>query len=333
MKTIISIALFGFLYLLPAAAQQPDYSRLKADAEQFYAASSYARANEVYSKVDRTSLSAAEARWVEFRLADTSWRAQAATETADTTSFDQAQKQLEELIRAFNKDDERDLVWAGAHESLADLFWTRRNPMNWGAAWPHYQQALDWWAGQREIEPARERYLKIVFKAAEPPRPNEYYHYTYYGNHIPLDVLENALKISTSDNDRAHLHFLIAMTVRSTGGDWETRQRVPEEFEAALKPGKQTDWYDDALFHDAEWMNNNGGIVQLGNGQWQQEADYIKALELYRRLTTEFAKGETRYYDQAQQLIKNGRSLSGDEIQPSLRSGRQHKACSTGWEA
>ncbi len=132
-------------------------------------------------------------------------------------------RSIAKSTRPYDKDDERDLVWAEAHESLADLFWTRRNQMNWGAAWPHYQQALDWWAGQREIDHARDRYLKIVFKAAEPPRPNEYYFYTYYGNYIPLNVLENALKISTSDNDRAHLHFLIAMTMRYTSGDWETR--------------------------------------------------------------------------------------------------------------
>src|SRR6266550_1656074 len=304
MKTIISIALFGFLYLLPTAAQQADYSKLKFDAEQFYSSGSYARANEVYSKVDKTSLAAPEARWVEFRLADTSWRAQAATETADTTKFEQAEKQLEELIRVNDKDDERDLVWAEAHESLADFFWTRRNQMNWGAAWPHYQQALDWWAGRREINQARDRYLKIVFKAAEPPRLNEYYYYTYYGNYIPLDVLENALKISTSENENAHLHFLIAMTMRYVGGDMETRQRVPDEFEAALKPGKQTDWYDDALFHYAQWMNSTSGIRQLDDGQWQQEPDFVKALELFRRLVQQFAKGETRYYDQAQQAIK-----------------------------
>ena len=92
--------------------------------------------------------------------------------------------------------------------------------------------------------------------------------------------------------------------MRYTGGDWETRQRVPDEFEAALKPGKQTDWYDDALFNYAQWMNSTGTIQQLDNGQWQQEADYVKALELFRRLTKEFAKGETRYYDQAQEQIK-----------------------------
>ncbi|HKB67245.1 MAG TPA: MG2 domain-containing protein [Pyrinomonadaceae bacterium] len=304
MKTLISIALLAFLYFLPASAQQADYAKLKSEAEQFYAAGSYARANEVYARVDKTKLAPDQARWVEFRISDTSWRAQAATQTADTTIFELAQKQLEELIRVNDKDTERDLVWAEAHESLGDFFWTRSNQMNWGAGWPHYQLALDWWAGQREIDPARERYLKLVFKAAEPPHPNEYYFYTYYGNYIPLDTLENALKISTTENEKAHLHFLIAMTMRYAGGDWEARQRVPEEFEAALKAGKQSDWYDDALFNYAQWMESTGSIRQLDNGEWQQEPDYVKALELFRRLTKEFAKGETRYYDQALEQIR-----------------------------
>jgi uncharacterized protein YfaS (alpha-2-macroglobulin family) len=304
MKTIISIALLAFLYFLPTTTQQADYAKLKAEAEQSYAAGSYARANEAYGRVDKSGLSPAEVRWVDFRLADTLWRAQAATQTADNTKFEQAQKQLEELIRVNDKEDERDLVWAEAHESLGDFFWTRVNQANWGGGWMHYQPALDWWAGQREIEQARARYLNIVFKAADPPHPNEYYYYTYYGNYIPLDVLENALKISTTDNEQTHLHFLIAMTMRYAGGDMETRQRVPEEFDAALKVGKQSDWYDDALFHYAQWMNSNGQVRQLEDGQWQQEADYVKALELFRRITTEFKKGETRYYDQAVSEIK-----------------------------
>jgi alpha-2-macroglobulin len=322
-RPVIVISLLALLALLSqisdfrsqiVTAQQQDYQQLKQEAEQFYAAGSYARANETYARVVRNGLSATDVRWVEFRLADTSWRAQAATETSDTTKFDQAQKQLEELIRANDREDDRDLVWAEAHESLADLFWTRRNSMNWNAAWPHYQQALDWWASQRESDGARDRYLKIVFKAAEPPRPNDYYFYTYFGNYISLDILENALKISTADNDKAHLHYLIAMTMRTRGGDMEAYQRVPDEFEAALKPGKQTDWYDDALFYYGVWMTSYGAIRQLDSGQWQQEPDYVKGLELFRRLTKEFAKGETRYYDQAVQQIKQ-------IIDPSLSVG------------
>lgn len=304
MKTIIlSIAAFAFL-LLNAVAQQSDYGQLKNDAEAQYAKGSYARANELYSKVDKSKLNSTEARWVEFRLADTSWRAQAATETSDTTRFEQAQKQLEELIRVADKESDRDLVWAEAHESLGDFLWTRRSNMNWSSAWPHYQQALEWWAGQRDINRARDRYLKIVFRAAYPPQPNEGYYYTYYGNYIPLDVLENALKIATSANDISHINFLLALTMRYTGGGYNSRYRVPDQFEDALKAGKQSEWYDDALYYYAEWMSNYGTIRQLEDGQLQEEPDYEKALELYRRLLSEFSKGETRYYDQAREQVK-----------------------------
>ncbi len=305
MKTII-LSIFAFAFLLfNAVAQQTDYSQLRTEAEAQYAQGSYARANEIYARVDKTKLSAFDLRWVEFRLADTSWRSQAATQTADTTRFEQAQKQLEELIRVSDKETDRDLVWAEAHESLGDYFWTRRGQMNWGVGWPHYQQALDWWAGQRDLNSARERYLKIVFRAAHPPSADEYYIYTYYGSYIPLDILENALKISTTANDAAHINFLLAMSMRYAGGDYTARHRVPDQFEDALKAGKQADWYDDALFYYAEWLNSYGTIRLLEDGQYQEQPDYVKALELYRRLVQEFRKGESRYYDQAQLQIKN----------------------------
>jgi len=234
MKTIIISISAVFLLLFNAFAQQPDYSQLRTEAEAQYAQGSYARANEIYSRVDKTKLGSSDVRWVEFRLADTAWRAQAATQTSDTTRLEQAQKQLEELIRVMDKESDRDLVWAEAHESLGDFFWTRRDSMNWGTAWPHYQQALDWWAGQRDLERARARYLKIVFRAANPSRPEQYYPYTYYGNYIPLQVLENALKISNTASEKAQLNFLMAMTMRYVGGgDPTSRYRVPEQFEEA----------------------------------------------------------------------------------------------------
>lgn len=304
MKTVVlSLSLFFYL-LFNAVAQQPDYPQLKNEAETQFAQGSYARAHEIYSRIDKTKLGAADLRWVEFRLADTSWRAQAATQSSDQTPVEQAQKKLEELIRVVEKETDRDLVWAEAHESLGDLFWTRRQYVNWHAAWPHYQQALDWWAGQRDLDRARARYLQIVFRASAAPDAGQLYYYSYYGNHIPLEVLENALKISRSANETAHLNFLIAMTMRNQGGDIATRQRIADYYEDALTAGKQAEWYDDALFNYADWMNTHGLIRPLENGQWQQQPDHVKALELFRRLTREFAKGETRYYDQALEQIK-----------------------------
>jgi hypothetical protein len=51
-------------------------------------------------------------------------------------------------------------------------------------------------------------------------------------------------------------------------------------------------------------MNSQGSIRQFDDNQWVTQPDYAKALELYRRIVREFAKGETRYFDPAQQQIK-----------------------------
>src|SRR5687768_9041643 len=303
MKTIIvSIAVFAFL-LFNAAAQQSDYLQLRATAEREYSQRSYQRAHEIYAQVDKSKLSPSELRWVEFRLADTLWRADVATQSSDNTKIEEARKQLKELVRAAEKDVDRDLVWAEAQQSLGDSFWMRRD-MNWAVAWPYYEQALDWWAGQRDLERARARYLAIILSASSAPNANDYYVYTYYGNNIPLNVLENALKISNTANDRSYLNYLIAMTMRHVGHDIGTRQRIPDYFDEALTAGKQSSWYDDALFHYAQWMHDVGPMREI-QGQWQPRPDYIKALELYRRLTREFAKGETRYFDQAIQQISS----------------------------
>ena len=52
-----------------------------------------------------------------------------------------------------------------------------------------------------------------------------------------------------------------------------------------------------------------GSGASDSEGQWQQQPDHVKALELYRRLTTEFSKGQTRYYDQALSLITTSLKL------------------------
>ncbi len=305
MKKRFLFALVGLLAFKLPAALPPAYESLKTEAEKFYADKSFAKARELYASVNLTNLPPAELRWVGFRLADTQWRSQAGTQTADSTKLDQVREELEKLVRDVKRAEEKDRVWVEVQESLGDFHWTRRNQQSWGAAWSYYQSALDWWAGAKDLELARERYLDLVWRMAKPPGVQREYQYGHWGNYVPLDVLDNTLKIARSENDKAHAHFLIAMTVRNQGGDWDRRARVPEEFEGALKPGKTTDWYDDALYNHGEWMAAQGRAIALADGNWRQEPDYPKALELFRRLVTEFAKGETRYWEQAQQQIKN----------------------------
>ena len=306
MKTLIaSLLLIIASTVNLSAQQQPGYQQLKAEAEKLYAEASYSKAHDLYEKAAALKPPAEESRWVQFRLADTLWRAQSASETADSTKYDRAREQLEDLVRdRVDGDGEHDLVWAEAQQSLGDFSWARRDSHDWSTAWPHYQQALDWWAGAREVEAARARYLKLVWTIANPAYAETYYYYGYYGNVLPMEILENVLKIATSANDKAHAHYLLAMTLR-VQGDNEQRERVPQEFEAALAGGKTTDWYDDALYFYAEWLASNGRLRQLENGQWQSEQDFVRALELFRRLVSEYRKGETRFYDTAQQQIEN----------------------------
>jgi alpha-2-macroglobulin len=305
MKPLVMLILLSLLCFASPRSQQPTFEALKAEAERLYAEASYSKARELYLKARAVKLQPEESRWVEFRLADTLWRAQAATQTADATKYETAQRQLESLIRERRRTEDHDRVWVEAQESLGDLWWTRRGVKDWGQAWPHYQQALDWWAGTKDLDLGRARYLKIVWTMAQPPEAEPYYYYGYYGNYAPVEILDNALKIAQNDADRARAHYLIAMTLRNRGGDYRQMRRTPEEFEAAIKAGKGNEWYDDALYHYAEWMTQNGRYIPLDDGGWRQEQDYVKALELFRRLVTEYRKGETRYYDQAQQQIEN----------------------------
>ena len=243
-----------------------------------------------------------EARWVEFRLADTLWRAQAATQTADTTKYETAERQLESLIRERRRAEDHDRVWAEAQESLGDLWWARRDARNWGRL-GRIISRRSIAGGTKDLDLGRARYLKIVWTIAQPPEAEPYYYYGSYGNYAPLEILDNALKIAQNDADRARAHYLIAMTLRYQGGDYPPDAAV-EEFEAAIKAGKGNEWYDDALYHYAEWMTQMD-IILLDDGGWRQEQAYVKALELFRRLVTEYGKGETRYYDQAQSQIEN----------------------------
>ena len=303
---------FFFALTIAAAANalaQPtndslaEYETNKAAAEKFYADGSYARAHDIYGKINVSGLPGEEARWVAFRSADTQWRSEAATDNADTTKLDEARDTLEKQIRDLTREDQHDRVWAEVEESLGDFSW-RRNDNNWAEAWPHYQAALDWWAGAPDIELARGRYLAIVWRMAKPPwlqRDD----YGSWGSQVPLEIFDSALKIAQSDNDKSRAHYSIAMTLSTRGGDERQRARVPEEFEHAIALGKGTDWYDDALYNYGQWMMGQGRIVPLANGGWQYEPDYAKALEMFRRVVAEFKKGETRYWEQAQEQIKN----------------------------
>lgn len=307
MKQTLGFIILAIGLLIPlnfSSAKTGEYKRLKAQAEKYYDQGSFSRAREFYIETNALRLAPKEKRWVDFRLADTLWRAQAGTKSPDPSTYEKAREQLDILIRDVKRVEDRDRVWVEVQESLGDFWWQRSNSKNWNAGWNHYQQALDWWAGAKDIERARTRYLKIVWAIASPTWREPYYYYGYYGNRMPLKILEDALKISQTKKDKTRAHYLIAMTLRNQGDIYQ-QDRVAEEFQAVIDAGKAFQWYDDALFQYAEWLSNYGDVIILENGERQRKNDYPEALKFYRRIIKQFKKGETRHHDSAKQRIKN----------------------------
>ncbi len=283
--------------------EDPETAGLLERAEQLHAEGSYALALELYEQLAARDLAAEQRRWIDFRLADSTWRSQAASRDPDDSETERARQALEAMVRDVRREQDRDRIWAEVQESLGDFWWTAPERRNWSQSWAHYRLALDWWAGSSQIDFARERYLSIVRRAARPPRVEPYYVYGYYGNTVPLEILQNMLKIARDPDDRAQAQYLIAMSLRHTGQDRASHRRTIEAFEAAIAAGSGTDWYDDALFAYAQWLEQRGALVREGTSETLRP-DYVGALALYRRLTSEFDKGETRYFDQARSQIE-----------------------------
>ncbi len=296
---------------LPEMGDTPEeqgFVELKTEAEAQYLNKSFTLAHEVYQRIQRLELSVEERRWAEFRLADTRWRAHAASGQHESGPISESRQELEKLAQELDELEGPPLaLWVDIQESLGDSWWNQRQFHNWGQAWNHYKLALDWLAGSKDLPTARQRYLKIVWRATGVPDsigPRTQIRY-WHGNALPLEILENALKIAQSPADRAQAHYLLAMTLRRQGGRPQMLARVADEFAAAIELGTNNPWYDDALFQYAEWSSQSGLLTYDENGNQHLEPDFEKALLLYRRILNEYSKGETGYYESTQRAIEN----------------------------
>ncbi|HEY0139426.1 MAG TPA: MG2 domain-containing protein [Thermoanaerobaculia bacterium] len=273
-----------------AAAQQP-IDALRREAEAFIEEKSFSRAHALYEQAARLDLTADERRWVRFRLADTAWRADAAAPNPDPTVREKALEELQALLRESGPD--RDRVWAEVQESLGDFSRTARRGRSTHDAPGSYAAALDWWAGSADLALARRRYLNLVWKMTGDGDPQLHY--------VSREILANAVEIAETVEERTRARYLLALH-NLQQGDTASVERGIELLELVIREGKGTPWYDDALFMLAQRLSN-GGVVVLENGETSFESDYVRALELYRRLIREFGK-ESRYWQEAENAIE-----------------------------
>jgi uncharacterized protein YfaS (alpha-2-macroglobulin family) len=296
-----SLFLLAALAALAPRTPPSDWKGIRERAEKLYAQGSYELAHRAYDEASTLELEATDWNWLVFRLADTDWRSASASENPDSTRIERAKNALDALQKKFERPEEKDEVWAQVEESLADLEWLRRETQNFGAALPHYRAALDWWAGARDIERARARWLAIAFRMAWPGRGE--WGQNWWAGQIPVEVAEGAMKIALSDKDKAQAAFLFASVVRQRGADFGELQRGLDALDVAISLGRETPWYDDALWMSAQWYESQGVPLVQEDGSWAQKPDYVKALVLYKRLLAEFPKGASRWHDQAKEAV------------------------------
>lgn len=288
-----------------------DWAEQRQEAERWRAEGSFARAEALYAAAP-TNLPPAEARWARFRQFDCRWRAQ-----ADNLRSEPAEQALKALQEAFAQDaptPDRDRVWAEAQESLGDFHDRRQDERDWVQT--RYGRALDWWAGQTDLGQARPRYLALVWKLARHPQPGDEGH--GYFQPVPLEWLNGAVEIAREPADQAQARFLRALALRQLGPpDERALYLVEDDFQAALAAGRGTPWYDDALYHYAEWLEQSGRLVLPPSGGWLRQGDAARALERFEQLTTEFEEGKSRYWrlarDRARQIraVELGLSVGG----------------------
>ncbi|MEI6355998.1 MAG: alpha-2-macroglobulin family protein [Verrucomicrobiota bacterium] len=293
------LRLFCLFAVLPLLAA--DLSAVRRDAESLFAEGSFAKAHEAYLRAGTNALAKADARWLAFRLADSGWRASVTASVTDGSPIQEAARALEGLAPKESPVADRDLVWAEANEALGDL--RSRTGGDRTEVHSRYGLALDWWAGRRDIDLARGRYLAIVWKWHRPAHLG--LGFPGFWNEIPVGVLDNAVAIARDPDDIAHARFLRAATAIDQGLAERGLSQVEEDLQAAIQPGKATAWFDDALFRYANWLATSGKLRILGEGRWQREPDPVRALAVYRRIVAEFKQGETRYWPVAKQQAES----------------------------
>ncbi len=290
-----------------------DYGSLRAEAERQDAEHSFSLAHRTYDRARALKLTDEERRWVEFRLGDTRWRAAAASSNPDHSELDAARRELEKLAETPTRVEERGDTWAEIHESIGDWYWMRRNSRNW-SGWNHYEKALGYWASSTELDVARDRYLGIVFKLAEPPQSDPHRRRNQI-DRLPDDTLRGAVQVATESGDVARVNYYLAMKGRRHGADATWHQRTGEAFRRSIEQGPENEAYDDALYDYGVWLEERGELhVDAERGTWT-EPDNLAALVIYRRLLEEYERGETQYHDQTRERVK---ALVSDAVSVSV---------------
>ncbi|OGX57378.1 MAG: hypothetical protein A2447_03650 [Omnitrophica WOR_2 bacterium RIFOXYC2_FULL_38_12] len=260
-------------------------------------------------------------RELKFKYADCSLR------TQEASRYEDAVASLKGLIES----EDHDQWWAEASESLAEHYilvdqWQYQQQIK-----EYLSNAREYWAGSKDIEVARKRFIKATFTLGDYLSQN----YGWYfqdvksvrelggekvdpgqpANNGLFVIYEDILKIVKSDEDKAKVYYSLAMSYLNQYYVQEKKDLAVEYFNKVIEETPSSEWADDSYYYLANY--------------YEQKQDYKNALKSYQDLLARFGRGQSRWVDDAKRrmeditspqigLSNNFTYLPGSQIQFSM---------------
>lgn len=213
--------------------------------------------------------------------ADARWRAAVAMQPPDLAAQREARNDLLALLHSLDgpplEGAELEL-WRTLRLSLGDSWWDHAGETSWGAAWSHYRAFLEAEARAPDFVRAGESYLGLLRRLSGPPRIDP--EGARPGPPIPVEVLQDALRIATAPDDLARFHLHLALAWRDRAHGPAESIRTSAAFEAALREAAGTAWEPSALYGSALWMLRAGRIEEDSRGDLAFQPDPAAAIRL-----------------------------------------------------
>ncbi len=307
------------------AGADEGWELMDAEGERFFGQGSFERAAARYSSLQSPQQTEIEALWTKFRTTDAGWRAKASTNQGDRRWMEEADASLESLIRVETGDDRQSFVRAHILESQGDLGVIKSGPWDSEAWAPHYQRALDYWAGTEPSERTREKYLDIARRLLSPGSMGAG-RLPEAGNVQSSEmsrVAENGLQIAVTDEDVSFMARSLVQWLRRQGRPGET-DRAHRYLSRALErvaPGIHR-WR--LLNEKADLLTSPGIPSRDGDGNWIYQSDFTAAIDALEQIIQGDRNNQSGLVENARRRIEDIRKAEMRIIVPGFfRPGQQ----------
>lgn len=302
-----------------ASAQSPaeDFSKRWKEAEALAQSGAYYRALEIYQELLDTwdtgnpaeqILESRDRQELVFQKLDATWRAYAGRGEEALELLYTTRAELETLLFELESTSSGrpPELYARVAASLGAFHLRALPSVDWWTSWGYFEQALDWWAGSTDLETAGQAYLDLVYQFT---RPAEQQNQNYQNavSPMPIQVLDNFLRIAESNADRAYGNFLFAQSLSRQRQDARQRLRISQAYENGVTYALEASspWLDDILYYYAAWSAREGNLYFNDQGNLVAEPDYAQAIRYYQELVNRFTERESQYVDDAQRALEN----------------------------